>query len=86
MRGHESEIILFEAAARELKRLGAVPLPTAEKIKAELAALNARKETLLVEYKTTRAEAREFETIKQNVDILLSSPKEQEQKRTQHIE
>ena len=86
LRGHESEIILFEAAARELKRLGAVPLPTAEKIKAELAALNARKETLLVEYKTTRAEAREFETIKQNVDILLSSPKEQEQKRTQHIE
>lgn len=26
LRGHESEIILFEAAARELKRLGAVPL------------------------------------------------------------
>ena len=25
LRGHESEIILFEAAARELKRLGAVP-------------------------------------------------------------
>ena len=39
MRGHESEIILFEAAARELKRLGAVPLPTAESMKAELAAL-----------------------------------------------
>ena len=30
LRGHESEIILFEAAARELKRLGAVPLPTTE--------------------------------------------------------
>ena len=27
LRGHESEIILFEAAARECKRLGAVPLP-----------------------------------------------------------
>ncbi len=86
LRGHESEIILFEAAARELKRLGAVPLPTTEKIKAELAALNARKDTLLAEYKAARAEAREFETIKQNVDMLLSSPKEQEQKRTQHIE
>ena len=27
LRGHEGEIILFEAAARELKRLNAVPLP-----------------------------------------------------------
>lgn len=30
LRGHESEIILFEAAARELKRLGAVPVPATE--------------------------------------------------------
>ena len=39
LRGHESEIILFEAAARELKRLGAVPLPAAEKLEAELSEL-----------------------------------------------
>lgn len=36
LRGHESEIILFEAAARELKRLGAVPLPTTESMKKDL--------------------------------------------------
>lgn len=77
MRGHESEIILFEAAARELKRLGAVPLPTTESMKAELAALNAKKEKLLAEYKTARSEAQEYETVKQNVDTLLSVPKEQ---------
>ena len=77
MRGHESEIILFEAAARELKRLGAVPLPTTENMKAELAALNAKKEKLLAEYKTARSEAQEYETIKKNVDTLLSVPKEQ---------
>lgn len=77
MRGHESEIILFETAARELKRLGAVPLPTTESMKAELAALNAKKEKLLAEYKTARSEAQEYETIKQNVDTLLSVPKEQ---------
>ena len=51
LRGHESEIILFEAAARELKRLGAVPLPTTESMKTELAHLNAEKEQLLAEYK-----------------------------------
>ena len=51
LRGHESEIILFEAAARELKRLGTVPLPTTESMKTELAHLNAEKERLLAEYK-----------------------------------
>ena len=57
LRGHESEIILFEAAARELKRLGTVPLPTTESMKTELANLNAEKERLLAEYKAARAEA-----------------------------
>ena len=83
MRGHESEIILFEAAARELKRLNAVPLPTTEKLNAELAALVAKKETLLTEYRTARAETQEYEIIKQNVDALLSVPKEQQEKRKQ---
>ena len=43
MRGHESEIILFEASARELKRLNAVPLPSTEKLNAELSELAAKK-------------------------------------------
>jgi len=33
--GHESKIILFEAAARELKKRGAAPLPSTESIKKE---------------------------------------------------
>ena len=86
MRGHESEIILFEAAARELKRLNAVPLPSAEKLNTELAALASKKETLLMEYKTIRAEAQEYETVKQNVDALLSVPKEQEQEKRKQLE
>jgi hypothetical protein len=78
LRGHESEIILFEAAARELKRLGAVPLPSAERLEMELTALAEQKETLYAEYTAARGEAREYETINQNVDALLSVPKEQE--------
>lgn len=54
LRGHEGEIILFEAATRELKRMGAVPLPTTESMKTELANLNAEKERLLAEYKAAR--------------------------------
>ena len=86
LRGHESEIILFEAAARELKRLGAVPLPTTESMKAELANLTAEKERLLAEYKAARTEAQEYDTVKQNVDALLTVPKEQEQQRRHELE
>lgn len=85
MRGHESEIILFEAAARELKRLNAVPLPSTEIMNTELAALSAKKETLLAEYKSVRAEAQEYETVKQNVDALLFVPKEQAKEKSKTL-
>ena len=85
LRGHESEIILFEAAARELKRMEAVPLPSTESMKKELSELTAKKEALLVEYRTARSEAQEYETIKQNVNALLSMPKEQEQQRQHEL-
>ena len=79
LRGHESRIILFEAAARELKRLNAVPLPSADRINAELAELTARKEKLYAEYTAAKQQLREFETIKQNIDSLLPIQKEPEQ-------
>ena len=78
LRGHESKIILFEAAARELKRLNAVPLPSADRINAELAELTASKERLYAEYTTAKQQLREFETIKQNIDSLIPPQKEQE--------
>ena len=86
LRGHESEIILFEAAARELKKMGAVPLPSTESTKTELAALAAKKDTLLAEYRAARSQAQEYETIKKNVEALLSVPKEQEQQRRHELE
>ena len=67
---HESEIILFETADRELKRMGAVPLPSTESMKMELAALAAKKDPLLAEYRTARRQTQEYETIKKNVDVL----------------
>ena len=45
LRGHEGEIILFEAAARELKRLGVVPLPATQRLRAEMDELTAIKTT-----------------------------------------
>lgn len=69
-----------------MKRLGTVPLPTTESMKTELANLNAERERLLAEYKAARAEAQEYETVKQNVDGLLTVPKEQEQQRRYELE
>lgn len=86
LRGQESRIILFEAAARELKRLGAVPLPSTDRVNAELAELTARKDSLYAEYNTSRQQVREMETIKQNIDSLLPVQKEQEPKRSHEIE
>ena len=57
LRGHESGIILFEAAARELKRLETVLLPSTENMKKELTELTAKKDALLAEYRTARSEA-----------------------------
>ena len=71
LRGHESEIILFEAAARELKRLGVVPLPAAEKLERELSELTVQKETLYAQYAAAKRQAKEYDTIKRNLDILL---------------
>ena len=72
LRGHESEIILFEAAARECKRLGAVPLPTTESMKTELVRLTAERERLLADYKTAQTETKKYETAKRNAEKLLS--------------
>ena len=84
--GHESEIILFEAAARELKRLGAVPLPSVDRVQTELAKLTARKNTLYADYSEAKRQIREYETIRQNLDILVPAHREQEQQKHQQIE
>ena len=86
LRGHESEIILFEAAARELKRLGAVPLPSVDRVQTELAELTARKNTLYADYSEAKRQIREYETIRQNLDILVPAHREQEQQKHQQIE
>ena len=51
LRGHESEIILFKTAARKLKRLGAVPLPAVQRLRAEIDKLTVRRTALQSEYR-----------------------------------
>lgn len=81
LRGFESEIILFEASAREIKKAGLAKLPSSDKPKAELDGLSARKTALQTELRKIQREETEYDTLRQNVDALLERPKEQEQQR-----
>ena len=74
LRGFESEIILFEAAAREIKKAGLTKLPSAEKLKAELNELAARKAALQAKLRKVQREEKEYGMIHQNIETLLSAP------------
>ena len=87
LRGHESEIILFEAAARECKRLGAVPLPATERMQAEMDELNARKAVLKADLQKAQCDERDYAAIQRNVEDFLSPPQpEQERKQNMELE
>lgn len=70
LRGFESEIILFEAAAREIKKAGLTKLPSAEKLKKKLDGLTARKTALQTELRKIQREEKEYDIIKKNINML----------------
>ena len=72
LRGFESEIILFEAAAREIKKAGLTKLPSVEKLKAELDGLSTRKTALQTELRKIQREEKEYDHVRQNVDMFLT--------------
>ena len=78
LRGFESEIILFEAAAREIKKSGFARLPSSEKLKAELDGLSARKTALQRELRNIQREEKEFNLIQKNIGIILNVQKQKE--------
>ena len=80
LRGYESEIILFEAAARECRRLGAVPLPSEEKMQAEMDALAARKAAIKAEQQRVRQEEQDYAAVRRNVEEFLAPPRQERQK------
>ena len=80
LRGYESEIILFEAAARECRRLGAVPLPSEEKMQVEMDALAARKAAIKAEQQKVRQEEQDYAAVRRNVEEFLAPPRQERQK------
>ena len=78
LRSFESEIILFEAASREIKKAGVTKLPSTEKLKAELDGLAARKIALQAELRKIQREEKEYDNVRQNVDMFSTKSIEQE--------
>lgn len=71
LRGFEDEIILFEAAAREIKKAGLTKLPSAEKLKAELDGLADRKTALKAELRKVQREEKKYDALRRNASSLL---------------
>ena len=91
LRGHEGEIILFEATARELKRLDAVPLPATQRLRAEMDELATRRTALQTELRKIQKEEKEYDMIhthkkKKNIDILLSNQNNRSKTKDHEIE
>ena len=82
LRGHESEIILFEAAAKALKASGVSgKLPDLAKLKADYKRLTAEKDGLYSEYGKLKKKLREYDTVKQNIDSILHPARGREEEK-----
>ena len=70
-REHESQLILYEAAAKALKEAGVKKLPNLYALKTEYKKLDGERERLSEQYNEVKKELKEYGIIKQNVDGIL---------------
>ena len=70
-REHESQLILYEAAAKALKEAGVKKLPNLYALKTEYKKLDGERERLSEQYNEGKKELKEYGIIKQNVDGIL---------------
>lgn len=75
---NESDIILFEAAARAIKAAGISKLPSVAALQAEYAPLAGQKETLYADYGKLKNRVKEYDVIKRNIDSILRMEHQQE--------
>ena len=68
---HESEFIIAEAATRFFKAQGIQKLPASKTLQAEIEQLTKEKNALYNEYREKKANVRELQTVKSNLDKIL---------------
>lgn len=76
LRGHESDIILFEAANQWLRRMKIYKLPSFKATKDEYDSLSERRDKLYEQHKNEKNEKTDFDVIKRNVDSLIEQETE----------
>lgn len=72
LRGHESEIILFEAVAKVLKEMQIKKLPDLAALRREYDSLQDRKTKLYEDYRKVKKQMEEYKVVKKNIDSILS--------------
>ena len=68
---HESEFIISESAARYFKAQGISKLPASKALQTEIEQLTKEKNALYNEYREKKANVRELQTVKSNLDKIL---------------
>ena len=86
LRGHESEIILFEAAARELKDMKNKAFPSCSSINLVMTNLKKKDQQARLEYRQVKKAISELHVAQQNIDSLLALPNVHKDVFTQTIE
>jgi hypothetical protein len=82
---HESEIILYESARKELKQLtNGEKIPSLKQLRAEKEKLTHRKNQEYEDYSFSRAKLRELQTIHSNVNTILGKEQVQEKDSLEH--
>ena len=83
---HESDIILFETAARAIKAAGISKLPSVPALQSEYTKLQEQKEALYADYGKLKKQVREYDVIKRNVDSILRVERQPERERNMQLE
>ena len=75
---YESDIILYEAAAKAIKAAGVTRLPSVVALQAEYTKLQEQKEALYADYGKLKKQVQEYDVIKRNIDSILRVGREPE--------
>ncbi len=75
---HESDLLLYEAAAKAIKAAGITKLPSVAALQAEYEKLQGQKEALYADYGKLKQKVKEYDVIKRNVDSYLRLDREPE--------
>lgn len=84
---HEADLLIFEAASRNLAALHLKQHPNMEALQMEYTELAVKRKSLYVEYRQTKKKMLEWQTVQSNVERMLrQSEKARENQRVDYIE